>query len=150
MAHPAEGVSRQLGDLVVRQVHEEPVGEHHVKAGCGQLQLSRVVRQPLHVAPARKEYLSTHDKLPRVSRLLPALQCLASNGQCPGSTIDRMQQRSVPSKDVHSNCHSQKGVMSGVSRHRLKAGSVQACHVTALSAFLPSSPAEVTLVLCLR
>lgn len=32
-AHPAQGISGQFGNLLVRQVHQQPVGEHHIEAG---------------------------------------------------------------------------------------------------------------------
>lgn len=45
-AHPSQGVGGELGDLFVAKVHEQPVGEDHVKAIGRHDQLRRVRLAP--------------------------------------------------------------------------------------------------------
>ncbi len=50
--HPSKGVSGELGDFSIGQVHEEPVGEDHIRTACWQLQLCGIPNLPAHIAPA--------------------------------------------------------------------------------------------------
>lgn len=51
-AHPAKRVASQLGTFFVRQVHEQPVGEHNLGRAVRQVQFCHICDLALHIPPA--------------------------------------------------------------------------------------------------
>lgn len=60
-SHPGDGCAGQVVHLLITQVHQEPVGEHHIVAAGGQGQLGDIRHLEVHMgqmtvdAPGEKE-----------------------------------------------------------------------------------------------
>lgn len=51
VAYPGQGISCQLEALLIRQVHEQPVGEDHIAAGSRNVQLCGIANNITYILP---------------------------------------------------------------------------------------------------